>query len=215
MREKITPTYYRLALDDCSAPSFTSIEKDYYGTLDDFQGFFTELACSGLLKLQFMNIPSLFHGMKEGQQLYLDQCVDCGELVGFESTRLLHSETVILRNFEWKHTNTWGWPYMMCCEKVESEHLWLDCNGNYRRVVKAVFTGLRYTGPTGRRKDVGTMLWGFPCILTGDSSGFWNRLAEPEKHFKTMSEAQLDWTRFSSSPDPDYKEFCNDIFGNG
>ena len=59
------------------------------------------------------------------------------------------------------------------------------------------------------------MLWGFPGILTGDLSGFRNRLAEPEEYFKSRAEAQQDWEAFTFAPDPDYTEFCNDIFGDG
>lgn len=59
------------------------------------------------------------------------------------------------------------------------------------------------------------MLWGFPCILAGNQFGFRNRLAESEKQFKTMEEVQQDWEVFLKSPDPDYSEFCNDIFGDG
>lgn len=84
-----------------------------------------------------------------------------------------------------------------------------------RRVTKAVFTKLQYAGAIGQWKDVGTMLWGFPCILTGDSSGFRSWLAEPERHFMTMAEARRDQEAFSHDPDPDFSEFCNDIFGDG
>ena len=32
--------YYRLLLDDYSAASFTSFDKDYFGTLEQIDGFF-------------------------------------------------------------------------------------------------------------------------------------------------------------------------------
>ena len=66
--------------------------------------------------------------------------------------------------------------------------------------------------------------------LTGDSNSIinqkkmlevddlplmWNRLAEPEKNFKTLAEAQADWEAFRAAPNPDFSEFCNDIFGDG
>ena len=35
--------YYRLLLDDYAAPSFTSFDKDYYGTLDQLHGFFNAI----------------------------------------------------------------------------------------------------------------------------------------------------------------------------
>ena len=103
----------------------------------------------------------------------------------------------------------------MRCEKVESEHLWFACGREYCRAAKAVFTNLQYAGTVGQWNDVGDMLWGFPGILTRDLSGFRNRLAEPEEYFKSRAEAQQDWEAFTFAPDPDYTEFCNDIFGDG
>ena len=99
----------------------------------------------------------------------------------------------------------------MRCDEVKSEHLWLACDGEYCRATKAMFSRLQYTGTIGRWNHVGTMLWGFPCILTGNPFSFWNRLAEPEKQFKTKEDAKRDWELFPENPDPDYSEFCNDI----
>ena len=50
---------------------------------------------------------------------------------------------------------------------------------------------------------------------TGNPFSFWNRLDEPEKQFKTKEDAKRDWELFPENPDPDYSEFCNDIFGDG
>ncbi len=62
----------------------------------------------------------------------------------------------------------------------------------------------------------GGMLWGFPEMLEVDDLPLmWNRLAEPEKNFKTLAEAQADWEAFRAAPNPDFSEFCNDIFGDG
>lgn len=62
----------------------------------------------------------------------------------------------------------------------------------------------------------GGMLWGFPEMLEVDDLPLMrNRLAEPEKNFKTLAEAQADWEAFRAAPNPDFSEFCNDIFGDG
>lgn len=214
MSTKAKPKYYRLELDDYSAASFTSFGKYYYGTMEDMRCFFGELTLDEDFKDRFRDLTSKFQAFEEGQQ-DLSHRVAHREVPFLVPVRLLHQEKITLENYEWTHTNTWGWPYYMRCDKVESEHLWLGCGREYCRVTKAVFTKLQYTGTIGQWNNVGTMLWGFPCILAGDSSGFWNRLAEPEKFFKTRTEAQQDWERFSNNPDPDYSEFCNDIFGDG
>ena len=214
MSAKENPTYYRLELDDCSAAAFTSFGKHYYGTMEDLRCFFRELTIDVNLKKQFRDLISAFQSFEEGRQ-NINHYIAYRKVPFLVPAHLLHKKTVILENYEWEHTNTWGLPYYMRCDKVESEHLWFACDGEYCRTVKAVFSKLQYAGDVGRWKHVGTMLWGFPCILAGNQFGFRNRLAESEKQFKTMEEVQQDWEVFLKSPDPDYSEFCNDIFGDG
>ena len=214
MSAKENPTYYRLELDDYSAAAFTSFGKHYYGTIEDLRCFFRELSIDEKLKERFKDLISTFQSFEEVQQ-------DVSHYIAYRKVpflvpaHLLHKETVILENYKWEHTNTWGWPYYMRCDKVESEHIWLACDGEYFRTVKAVFSKLQYAGATDQWKNVDTTLWGFPCILTGNPFSFWNQLAEPEKQFKTMEAGQQDWKEFLKSPDPDYSEICNDIFGDG
>ena len=214
MSAKMKPVYYRLELDDYSAASFTSFGKYYYGTMDEFRRFFDELAKSEDFKARFKTLISTFQAFEKGEK-------DLKHTVAYRSVpflvpvRLLYREKITLDNYTWEHLNRWGWPYYMRCDNVESEHLWFACGKEYCRATRAVFTKLQYTGTIGSWDDVGSMLWGFPCILSGNSSGFWNQLAEPEKHFKTRAEVQQDWSAFQSHPDPNYAEFCNDIFGDG
>ena len=214
MNAKENPTYYRLELDDYSAAAFTSFGKYYYGTMEDLRYFFGELTIDEELKKRFKDLISTFQAFNEGQQ-DLTHSIAYRKVPFLVPAHLLHKETVTLESYKWEHTNTWGWPYYMRCDKVESEHLWFACGGEYFRAVKAVFSKLQYAGTADQWNHIGTMLWGFPCILTGNPFSFWNRLAEPEKHFKTMEEVRQDWKAFLETPDPDYSEFCNDIFGDG
>ena len=117
MREK--PRYYRLELDDYSAAAFTSFGKYYYGTTEDFRCFFRELSIDDKLKEQFKDLISTFQSFEEVQQ-------DVSHYIAYRKVpflvpaHLLHKETVILENYKWEHTNTWGLPYYMRCDKVES-----------------------------------------------------------------------------------------------
>ncbi len=80
----------------------------------------------------------------------------------------------------------------------------------------AKFTGLKYGTAPDEQEAFNDMLWGYPEMLeTDDRPLMWNRLAEPEKEFKTLAEAQTDWEAFRATPDPDYSHFCDDIFGDG
>lgn len=187
---KVEPTYYRLELDDYSAAAFTSFGKYYYGTLKDLRCFFGELAHDGKLKKQFKELLSTFQAFEEGQQ-DLSHSIAYRKVPFLVPAQLLHRKTVILENYKWTHINTWDRPYYMRCDEVKSEHLWLACDGEYCRATKAMFSRLQYTGTIGRWNHVGTMLWGFPCILTGNPFSFWNRLAEPESSSRpkrTLSE---------------------------
>lgn len=214
MTAKENPTYYRLELDDHSAAAFTSFGKYYYGTMEDLRCFFGELIIDEELKKRFKDLISTFQAFDEGQR-GLTHSIAYRKVPFLVPAHLLHKEAVTLENYKWEHTNTWGWPYYMRCDKVESEHLWFACGGEYFRAVNAVFSKLQYAGTAGNWNHIGTMLWGFPCILAGNPFSLWNRLAEPEKHFRIEEEVLQDWNEFLKAPDPDYSEFCNDIFGDG
>ena len=168
---KVEPTYYRLELDDYSAAAFTSFGKYYYGTLEDLRCFFGELAHDEKLKKQFKELLSTFQAFEEGQQ-DLSHSIAYRKVPFLVPAQLLHREPVTLENYKWTHINTWDRPYYMRCDEVRSEHLWLACDGEYCRATKAMLSRLQYTGTIGRWNHVGTMLWGFPCILTGNPFSF-------------------------------------------
>ena len=205
--------YYRLELDDYSAVSFCSFGKYYFGTLEDIRAFINTLdkECED----SHRELVSAFRAYEGGQ-------TDAAHHVAFQKvplltpTRLVHTEKVVLQNYAWDHMNTWHRAYKMRCAKAETEHLWLECEGRYFRVIKVTFTKLRYESILGGWRQLSeNMLWGFPCILREDADYFWNALAEPEKGFQTMEELEQDWEAFKRNPDPQFAEFCNDIFGDG
>ena len=214
MESKIASVYYRLELDDYSAAAFTSFGKYYYGTLDEIRDFIAQLSNDDDFHDRFSELISAFQAFEFGQHEVTHQ-VAYRETPLLVPAHLLHKEKITLDNYAWEHLNTWRWPYPMRCEKVESEHFWFACDREYFRATKAVFTNLQYAGAIGQWKDVGNMLWGFPCILAGGPAGFRNQLGEPEMRFQNKTEAQKDWEAFTIAPNPDYTEFCNDIFGDG
>ena len=143
MREK--PRYYRLELDDYSAAAFTSFGKYYYGTTEDFRCFFRELTIDMALKKQFGDLISRFQSFEEGQQ-NISHYIAYRKIPFLVPAHLLHKETVILENYEWEHTNTWGLPYYMRCDKVESEHLWLLVTENTAAQSKLCFQNCSMLG---------------------------------------------------------------------
>ena len=206
--------YLRLILDDYSAASFTSFNKPYFGTWEEVRNLLNELDKNKRSEDSHKYLLDAFRAYEAGQTAVTYNCA-YQEVPFLMPTQLLHSETVEMVNYEWEHLNTWHCPYNMRCDKVTSEHLWFECDGKWIRAFKSEFSFLRYQGPIGQWKLVGSMLWGFPGMLTGDPAKFYNVLAEPEKLFESREELEKDWREFKASPDPDYSEFCNDIFGDG
>lgn len=206
--------YYRIELDDYSAASFTSMTKTYFAALDDVQKWLDEIAADECYRNSQAQILTAFQAFKDGaRDLTLNVAYTKAPFL--VPAKVLHSEKFCKDAYVWEHLNTWHWPYNMRCERVESEHIWLSCRGHYSRHVKARFINLQYEGTTGEWHTVGDMIWGYPKVIAIDGTQQWNRIAEPEKFFKSKSEVEADWEAFITQPDPIYKGFCEDIFGDG
>lgn len=207
------PQYYRLDLDDYSAVSFCSFGKYYFGTLEEIRSFID--AVDKECKDSHRELVSAFRDYDAGQTAVTHH-VAFQEVPLLTPVRLLHKEKLVLENYAWEHLNTWQCIYKMRCEKVETEHLWVEYDGIGFRAMKANFTNLQHEGALGGWSPIsGKMLWGFPCILQGDAGHFRNVLAEPEKGFKTIEELDQDWEAFRVDPDPQFDGFCEDIYGDG
>lgn len=205
--------YYRLELTDYSAVSFCSFGKYYFGTLEEIRTFIDRLEKER--GDSHRELVSAFRAYEAGQ-------TDASHHAAFQKVPLLipagliHKESFVLEDYAWDHLNTWQSIYKMCCDRVETEHLWLECEGRGFRGVKANFKRLQHESVLGGWKEIDEkMLWGFPCMLRGDSGHFGNALAEPEKGFETREELDRDWEAFKKNPDPQFVGFCDDIFGDG
>ena len=64
---------------------------------------------------------------------------------------------------------------------------------------------------------MGDQIWGYPHLIEykADEKLLVNTLAETEKYFDTLEEAQADHERFINAPDPIFTEFCKDILADG
>lgn len=103
----------------------------------------------------------------------------------------------------------------MRCSYVVSEHFWLRCSDGYFRAVRAKFQNLQYSGLFDIWDNAAGGFWGVPHMLTVDQTAVSCKLAVTEKYFETSEEMKSDWIAFETDPDPDYTEFCNEIFGDG
>lgn len=206
--------YYRLELDDGSTPSFTSFGKFYYGTMSEIKAFIHALETADYIGDHSKDLIQAFRDYLQGDT-DVTHSVAYREVPLLKAVHVIHENNVILTDYSWEHRNTWGCPYYMRCSKVETRHLWLDCGGTYSRVLYAHFTDLEYLGVLEQWKAVGTMLWGYPEILSYEPPHIFNRLAEPEKTFVSERELEKDWRTFNAYSIQVFTEFCNDIFGDG
>lgn len=206
--------YYRIELDDYAAPSFTSFGKSYFGTFDDVRSFISALENDPEDGKNYAELISAFHVFEQGDPSAMIH-VAYNKVPLLTPASLLFDEATKVSICDWEHRNTWGFPYLMRCSQVCSKHLWLECEGKYYRSVMAQFTDLQYEGTVGQWKNVGGMIWGHPGILEKSGPVIRNRLAEREKTFDSLNELNEDHAVFQNKPDPDYTEFCNDIFGDG
>lgn len=182
-----TGNFYRVGLPDYAKPAFVTVNKSYFGTLDDLSAFFTAYNMddkSDLREVHMTEVPVL-------------------------ATRSFHTEC-----FQIEHLNIHGWPHYMSGTKMESIHVWLKYANRYYRCIRARLTNLRYdTEPDGEPILYNGTSWGFPAIIEYSDPYTYNRLYETERIFDTWEEAEADIRAFNG--EAVLTEFFNDIFGDG
>ena len=207
-------TLYRLMLDDYSAASFTSFGKAYYGTLEQIAGFINSIENDADLDGRFTELIAAFRQYCSGD-LSVTHNVAYQKVPLLEPVKLVGSATQRLDNYRWNHKNTWGWPYAMRCDTVETQHYWISAEGYYARCVVALFENLAYHGVGREWNQVGNMLWGFPHIIESSGNLVTNTLLVEEKRFSKRKDMLADKEAFLDSRDVNFEAFCNDIFGDG
>lgn len=207
--------YYRLELDDYATVAFTSFSKDYYGTLDDIRKLMDALETDEDLCNSQQALITAFRSYQQGNT-DIQHSVAYQKVPFLTEAKVLHREERRYRNLEWKHLNTWQWPYYLRSEEAVTLHFWLQCQTQYCRCVKVCFRNLEYCGSHDHEwKPLGDMLWGFPEMIVYQPPFLWNRLAVVEKKFNDFSELQADMDGCAKDPDPEFARFCDDIFGDG
>ena len=206
--------YYRLILDDYSAASFTSFSKDYFGKMEDIAGLLKAIREDDSIVDSFKDLLSVYELYLSGDKKVTHR-VAYQEVPFLVPAKKLGSETTVLNNHTWNHTNTWGCIYEMRCEKAESTHVWLSCHGKYSRCIQTRFTNLEYMNPLGKYTSHGGRMWGFPHQLEYESPITESRLFVVEKFFKNKAEAINDHLKFVQNPDPKFDSVVDDLFGDG
>lgn len=206
--------FYRLLLDDYSAASFTSFDKEYFGTMDDIDGFFGAIRKDENTAERFADILSVYDKYLAGDKK-ITHNVACREVTFLVPAKVLGSETSVLTDYAWEHTNTWGCIYKMKCDIATSKHIWFSCHGTYCRCIQTVFTNLLYESTVGKFVSHDGWTWGFPHQLEYMPPVTASQLYVVEKLFKNKAEAMSDRINFIQNPDPQFEKVLDDLFGDG
>lgn len=210
-----TEAYYQLLLEDFSAPSYISCNKSYYGTLNEISGLLEALSKDDKWKDSFLETQEAFKAFMNGEK-EVRHNVLYENIKLLEPAKLIGSVTYTENEKQWKHLNAWDHPYYIHCSKAKIQHLWFECENKYVRVLKANITNLQYSDDKKRWVDVNCRFWGFPHMLeVVDDITVYNRLAVIDKLFDSLEQAKLDYENFLNSPDTDFGNFCDEMFGDG
>lgn len=205
---------FRLQLDDYAMPGFASSYKDYFGTLKDIEGFINAIRNDDERDSEhYKELISTFDRYTNGET-ELTHNVAYAERPFLVRAKCIAERRNVLTNYKWEHLNIWQWPYDMKCKVADCHHMWIVCHRKFLRCIQVEFTALKYKHLDGRWEHPG-MLWGYPHIIELEGKKTYNRLYVTEKHFKSRDELLADIELFDRQPDPNFKEFLNDIYGDG
>ena len=102
--------FYRLLLDDYSAASFTSFDKDYFGTLEDIGGLFKAIREDEDTAERFQDILSVYDQYLSGNTKVTHN-VAYRDVPFLVPAKVLGAETSVLTDHSWEHVNTWDCIY--------------------------------------------------------------------------------------------------------
>ena len=156
--------YYALTLDDYSIPSTASGDKQYFGTLDEISGFINSLK-------EDKERAEHHKGLFEAFDKFCAGDKDVTHYVAYNQHQLLRPVQLIatfeheMQNYEWEHTNAFGFPYFMRFESAKVKHYWFKFGKKYLRCIRADMVNLQYQNTIGNWIEREGDYWGFPNII--------------------------------------------------
>ena len=203
---------YKLSLDDYSAASFTSFDKDYFGTINMIQDFILSIQNDEKISEDYKSLINTFDEYKQNKNI--THSIAYKEVPFLIPVDTIATMTSSFENHKWEHINTWGYPYNMKADEIHSIHMWLSYNETFVRCIKATFHNLTYEHLNGTYSPPG-MLWGFPHQIETKNNETYNQLFVIEKTFNNKNDAIKDFHDFRTNQDIILTQIINDIFGNG
>lgn len=203
---------YKLSLDDYSAASFTSFDKDYFGTINMIQDFIFSIQNDEKISEDYKSLINTFDKYKQNKNI--THSIAYKEIPFLIPVDTIATMTSSFENHKWEHINTWGYPYNMKADKIYNTHIWLSYEKTFIRCIKSSFTNLAYEHLNGVYASPG-MIWGFPHQIEEKNTETYSRLFVIEKTFNNKDELLKDIKAFRIKQDPVFTEVLNDIFGDG
>lgn len=205
--------YYILNLWDYGTPAFVSCDKMYVGTEAEIRTAIEAMKRSpkgseetiAAVERYLAGDKTATHNIAYNEIPVLEPC-----------TRIA-SSSLNLGSYAWEHTNVWGFPYKMKCDKAEIKQIIIKYKRKYYRCVRAWFQNLCYESVSGKWTLMGDFYLG-PAYLFDVKD-------DPDK-VRTMNNllyvaeevyAKLEDTedKLLSEEHLVFKGFCDDIFADG
>ena len=204
---------FKLYLEDHSAASITSFEKSYFGSIETIDEFINTIQGNDKLINEYNELVSCLDKYTKGEK-DITHNVAYKDVPFLTPVKILGTDTSLLTDYKWRHINTWGFPYDMKCEEVNSTHVWISCKGEYFRCIKSEFKELKYENVLGEYTALGAA-WGLTYQIEVKNDITYNRMFVIEKTFKNKNEALADIEKFKDKKDPIFTEVLKDVFGDG
>ena len=196
-------------MDDWSLPGFVSGGKSYYGTLEQIGELIMSIKEDERYKDDFFHLKTAYERFVAGEQ-DVTHYVAYNEVPFLVSANVLGKAESVFKDHQWDHLNTWDCIYEMKCDRAESQHIWLSCQGAYIRCIQTNFANLFYDEEYRVKYS-----WGFPHQIEVEENIVSSRLFVVEKEFENEAAAMLDQAAFQTSPDVNFTEVMKDVFGSG
>ena len=206
-------SFYKLELTDYALPDFCSGGEYYYGMLDDIKAF-----VSAMRKVSDSDVD----GLEKALTAFLSGKRSVKHPVAYSQKQFLIPVELIdrkvhfLENYEWTHTNIWGFPYYMRLSQGTAHEVVLKDGGNYVRCVKLDAQNLMYNAdfPCDQWMSAGACFWGFPGLLRYEKHG--DRTFSDMFFVESISQNVNEClTEIGQIEKLNFKNFCDSIFGDG
>lgn len=211
MIDSSTKTIYTLMLDNPANPGFVSGDKPYFGDEEEITTAAALMRCREDYADTVAAIDDYFCGNKAATHSVAYQKIPV-----LKTHKLISEYKLSIPAREWEHTNTWGFPYKMKCDKALVHQIVVKYGGKYCRCLRVWFDNLCYK-TTGDTWDNVTRWWGHRDLmlnyhLPGGGFKLNNILYLLDKQYDTLEEAVDSLT----NPDElSFASFCDEIFADG